>query len=66
MEHAPETIFGERGVQTAHNIANLALGRVSAVDLGPNYSLGAGGSIEVRFDAASAAVFADPDAYSAR
>lgn len=59
-----ETIVGEQGRQTAANIAHLALGAVAVSDLGSNYSIGPGGSIEVRFDAQSIRILANPGSTS--
>lgn len=55
-----ETIVGEQGRRTAENIAQLALGAVAVGELGSNYSIGPGGSIEVRFDEQSIRILANP------
>ncbi len=64
MDQQAETIFGERGIETAHRISQLATRAALPGQLGSNFSIGPGGSIRVRFDEQSLAVFANPQAHS--
>lgn len=62
----PETLIGERGRVTGETIAKLAIGALALNDVNENYSIGPGGSIEVRLDDASVAMLADPAGHVAR